>query len=154
MTSYSAAGQLDLSDIISWEGSEDSSALRCSHKPSVVTFLHDVHHVSLAEIHLVVIHRFVVVKGSESDKINIRTFAMRFKSKFRILAINSRCGLGFPGGHRGSWSGEVSGERGVGACRARAEDGLLLLIDGDVGARGHGAVLEDRVCRRGSRGFG
>ena len=72
MTSYSVAGQLNLSDIISWEGSEDSSPLRCSHKPSVVTLLHDVHHVSLAKLHLVVIHRFVVVKGSESAKINIR----------------------------------------------------------------------------------
>ena len=150
MTLYSAARnflrQLDLSDIISRESAKDSSSLWCSHKPSVVTLFHNVHYVSLAQLHLIVIHRLVVVKGSESTKkIN--------EGKYLYTHINSRRGLGFPVGHRGSGSGEVPGERGVWAGRPRAEDGLLLLIDGDVGAGSNGAVLEDGVSRRGSRGF-
>ena len=54
-----------MSDVVAGEGSEYSCSLRCSNKPAIVTFLHDVHNVSLAQLNLVLILRLVVVKSPE-----------------------------------------------------------------------------------------
>ena len=61
---------LDLCDVVSREGAEYSSSLRSSHKPSVITFLHDVDDVSLQELHLILVLGLVVVESAVTGNNN------------------------------------------------------------------------------------
>ena len=128
-----------MSDVVSGERAEDSSSLRSSNEPSIITFLHDVDNVSLQELHLVLVLRLVVIESSVAVKHD--NFITR-----KCRDSNLRGWFRLPVGH----GGPGPGEGGVGT--GGAGQGLGLLQHGNVGGLRQGAVLEDGVSR-GSSGW-
>ena len=81
---------LDLSDVVSRERAEDSSSLRSSNEPSIITFLHDIDNVSLQELHLILVLRLVVVKSPVAVKQGIVIIKKRQGLKLTGLVPASR----------------------------------------------------------------
>ena len=62
MVFYNISFFLSLRNIISGKCAKNTRTLRRSNKPSIITFLHDIHYVTLLKLNFIIVLRGIVVK--------------------------------------------------------------------------------------------